>query len=82
MARWHVFSPDHEVPGQILIDLANAIQSDQIMPYYEKHGMTNIDPKAWYPMQKLVDIYNDMYDNETGTMFDFVSIGLKEAEQA
>jgi hypothetical protein len=82
MTRWHVFHPDHEFPGQLLIDLANAIGSEDIMPYFEKHGMTNIDPKAWYPMQKLIDIYNEMQEAKSGTMFDFVSIGMKEAEQA
>jgi hypothetical protein len=80
--HYHVFSADHEFPGQVVIDLANAVGSDEIMPYLEKHGMTNVDPKAWYPMQKMVDIYNDMADNMTGTMFDFVAIGMKEAEQA
>jgi len=82
MAKWHVFSEDHEFPGQILIDLANAVGSDQIMPYFAKHGLTNIDPKAWYPQQKLLDVYNDMQATKNGTMFDFVSIGTKQAEQA
>ncbi len=82
MPPWRVFSPDHEAPGKVWIDLANAIGSEEIMPYFEKHGMTNIDPNAWYPMQKIVDIYNDMAGKKTGVMFDFVSIGMKEAEQA
>jgi len=83
MARYHVFSTDHEIPGKILIDLENAVESEDIIPFFTKHGMTNIDPQAWYPMQKLLDIYNDMVDSRNAsTMFDFVSIGMKEAEQA
>ena len=82
MAHWHVFNPDHEAPGKVWLDLANAIGSEGIMPYFKKHGMTNIDPDTWYPMQKIVDIYNDMADSKAGLMFDFVSIGMKEAEQA
>lgn len=82
MAKWHVFSPDHEIPGQILIDLANAVGADEILPYFEKHGLTNIDPNAWYPEQKCLDVYNDLAETANGTMFDFVSIGMKEAEQA
>src|SRR5258708_1290449 len=82
MPHWTVFSPDHETPGQILLDVAHANGSDEIMPYFEKHGLTHIDPKAWYPQQTLLDVYNDMTDTKTGTMFDFVSIGMKEAEQA
>ncbi len=82
MPHWHVFSADHEFPGQVIIDLANAVGSEEIMPYFKKHGLTNIDPKAWYPQQKLLDIYNEMETSKSGTMFDFVSIGMKEAEQA
>ena len=81
MPRYNVFSADHEIPGKILIDLKNAVASEEIGPYFKKHGMETIDPQAWYPMQKLLDIYNDMADN-TLTMFNFVSIGMKEAEQA
>ena len=82
MAHYRVFSADQEIPGKILIDLENAVGSEEIMPFFVKHGMTNIDSQAWYPMQKLLDIYNDMTDHKDGTMFDFVSIGMKEAEQA
>ena len=82
MAHWQVFSPDHEFPGQVMVDLANAVGIEEIMPYFEKHGMTKIDPKAWYPQQTLLDIFNDMDDSKKGAMFDLVSIGIKEAEQA
>lgn len=82
MANWHTFSEDHEIPGQILLDLANAVGSEEIMPYYVRHGLTPIDPKAWYPQQKVLDVYNDMDGTKAGTMFDFVAIGMKEAEQA
>ncbi len=82
-AHWQAFSPDHEVPGRIFLELKNAVGSDEILPYFEKHGMKTIDPQAWYSEQALLDIYNDMAaTNESGTMFDFVSIGMKEAEQA
>jgi hypothetical protein len=82
MTHWHVFSADHEVPGQILIDLANAAGSEEIKPYFEKHGMAQIDPKVWYPQQTLLDIYNDMADTKTDNMFDFVGIGMTEAKLA
>jgi hypothetical protein len=82
MANWQVFSPDHEIPGQLFIELANATGSEEILPYFEKHGMSQVDSKLWYPQQRLLDIYNDMASTKSGTMFDFVSIGMKEAEQA
>jgi hypothetical protein len=44
--------------------------------------MTNINPKAWYPQQKMLDIYNDMESSQAESMFDFVSIGMKQAENA
>jgi len=82
MTQWRVFNPDHEFLGQVLIDLANAVGSDEILPYYQKHGLTDISAKAWYPQQKLVDIYNDLECSKSGSMFDLVSIGITEAEQA
>ena len=82
MPDWQVFSADHEIPGRILIDLANAVGSDEILPFYQAHGLNHIDPEAWYPQQTVLDIYSDMASHKGGTMFDFVSIGIKEAEQA
>jgi len=79
---WHVFSEDHVIPGQLMVDFKNAVNADEIMPYFEKHGLSTIDPAHWYPMQDLLDIYNDMAATKDGTMFDFVDIGMKTAEQA
>jgi len=81
-AKWHVFSADHEIPGQIMVDFKNAVGAEEIMPYFAKHGIPTIDPAIWYPMQDLLDIYNDMVETKGDTMFDFVAIGMKTAEQA
>jgi len=82
MANWRTFSDDHEIPGKILFELRDAVGADQILPFFEKHGMTNIDPNKWYPMQTMLNIYKDMSEAKSGTMFDFVSIGMQEATQA
>ena len=79
--KWHVFSADHEIPGQIMVDFKNAVGADEIIPYFEKHGITTIDPTIWYPMQPLLDVYNDMAESKGDIMFDFVAIGIKTAEQ-
>jgi hypothetical protein len=81
MPRYQVFSPDHEGPGQVLLDFANAVDAEEILPYFEKHGLTNIDPKAWYPHQKFLDVLSDISENPSA-MFNFVSIGMKQAENA
>lgn len=84
MANWHVFSEDHEVPGQLIVDFEKAVGAEDMMPYFQKRGidMKNIDPTAWYPMQMLLDVYNDMLESKEGTMFDFVSIGMRSASMA
>lgn len=80
MAQWKVFNPDHEVTGQVLLDFANAVGGEEIVTYFERHGLTNIDPKAWYSMQTYLDVLSDIANTRRGGMFDFVSIGMKQAE--
>jgi len=81
MRHYQAFSPDHEVPGRIMVDFANAIGSNEILPYFEKHGLTNIDPNAWYPHQKFLDVLNEL-NERPGATYNFVSIGMKQAEHA
>lgn len=81
MSRYTVFHPDHESRGQTLIDLANAIGAEQFLPILEKYGLTNIDPESWYPQQDLLNALSEISEHE-GSMFDLVSIGMRQAESA
>ncbi len=81
MSHYKVFHPDHELRGQLLIDCENAIGRSRIQPLFEKHGLVNIDPRAWYPEQQWLDVLSDMAD-QGNAMFDFVSLGIKIADNA
>jgi len=81
MPQYKVFHPDHETLGRTLLDFENAVGGESIQPFFQKHGLVNIDPDAWYPEQKLLDVLSDISE-QRNAMFDLVSIGLKTIEQA
>ena len=82
MPKYELFHPDHECLGQILIDFENAIGGEQIYPVFQKHGLANIDPEAWYPGQAYMDVLNDLEKNSSVQSTNFVSIGMKQVETA
>ncbi|MBI5958326.1 MAG: hypothetical protein HY866_06320 [Chloroflexi bacterium] len=82
MAPYKLFHPDHEYLGQVLMDFQNAVEGESIHSIFKKHGLTNIQPQAWYPAQMFINILNDMKESRTMQMLDFVSIGMKQVENA
>jgi len=79
MAHFTPLSDDYEALGIVLMGTLNCINAENIRPYLEKHGLDHIDPNAWYPYQRMLNVYNDMLAAGSH-MFDFVSIGMKLAE--
>jgi hypothetical protein len=47
----------------------------------EKHGLTNIDPNRWYPMQAMLDVENDIYDSNDNIAKKLVSLGIQFAQE-
>jgi len=73
--------PNAEIIGQNLMSTVVHINKENVQPILEKHGLVNIDPEKWYPLQTWMDVLNDI--EETGSsMSDFVSLGLAIAETA
>lgn len=83
MPKYEAFGPDAEVLGQNVLAFVECTNSDNIRPFLERHGLDEIDPERWYPMQDFLDVLNDM-ENEVGgaAALDFVSIGLQLIETA
>jgi hypothetical protein len=79
--RYVSFDPQAEVIGQNVLGFVECTNSDRILPHLEKHGLSEVDPERWYPLQNWLDVLNEL-DGDDGAMFDFVSIGLKIAETA
>jgi hypothetical protein len=67
--------PNLEIGGHSARSLLESINRDNYFEILEKHGFTNIDPHAWYPVQDLLDVINDI-NERGGAMMDFVSIGV------
>ena len=79
--RYESFDPNAEIIGQNVLGFVECVNSDHILPHLKKHGLSEIDPGSWYPLQKWLDVLNDM-TTAGGAMFDFVSVGLQIAETA
>lgn len=75
MAHYQVFHPDHQIIGNNVLDIRKAIGGDEIYDYYARHGLSDPDPAAWYPLQNLLDVFNEL-EERGGAMFDLVSIGM------
>lgn len=64
-----------EVNGQYLLGIIGSLQEDEVKPYREKHGLTEIDPNEWYSAGQVFNFYNDIANAPNG-MFNLVAIGL------
>lgn len=71
--------PNLELNGQTTLALLQNINQDATRPYLAQHGLDNIDPEAWYPVQSILDVLNDVA-TEGNPMSHFVAIGIKAAE--
>lgn len=81
--EYKVFHPDTEILGQTLIDYRNAIEGDKFVPYFTKHGLVDIDPARWYPVQPFLDALSEMSSGSDGSiMLDLVSLGMRMVQSA
>lgn len=79
MPRYELFHPDTEILGQVLLDLEQAIGSENFAPVLAQHGLTGLEPDLWYPAQPWVDVLNEIGENSSA-MMDFVSMGIRQME--
>ncbi len=70
--------PETELTGQTVLSLIKNINYQNIQAIIEKHGLTDIDPNAWYPLQDVLNVLREISD-ATNSTFNFVSIGMTAA---
>lgn len=70
-----LLSSDHEVLGQAVIGYRDAIESENFIGFFEKHGLHHIEAEKWYPGQNILDVFNEIETN-SGQMMNLVSIGM------
>jgi hypothetical protein len=68
-----------KVLGQVMQAFLDNLRADDIKPLMEEAGLESIDPQAWYPQQKFVDIYNKLETMPGGTE-DIVAIGVQTVD--
>ena len=81
MPSYKSFDPNTEVIGHNVLAFVQNAQADEIKTVLEKHDLAEIDPNAWYPQQKWLDVLSDLSE-QGGAMFNFVAIGAAIAETA
>lgn len=73
--------PQVEVRGEVLLGLIHSLQSDDIAPYVQKYGLTNVKEGQWYRIELFLNLLNDL-TADVNSIPNFVAIGLYAAENA
>ena len=81
MTTYKSFDPATEVIGQNLLAFIQNVQQENIKPLLEKHGLAQINPEAWYPLQKWLTLLSELSE-ESDAMFNMVAIGTAISETA
>jgi len=81
MQKYQAFDPKSEVMGQSMLGFILCIRREEIMPFLEMHGLNNIKPDGWYPLQKWLDVLSNLAEERPGqAMFDFMAVGMRVSE--
>lgn len=81
MAQFIPFEPHVEVLGAALSSMTVGM-GDAVLPILKAHGVGNLDPDAWYPMDAWLSAFKDIAEGKTNAMFNLVSIGMAIPENA
>jgi hypothetical protein len=73
--------PNAEIIGQNVLAFVQNLRAEEVQPFLKKHGLENVDPEKWYPLQDWLNVLNDI-QREGEAMSDFVGIGMAIAETA
>jgi hypothetical protein len=73
-------SPDAQVIGFTLKTYLRSLRADDIAPILAKHGLPEIDPNQWYPMQRALDVQKDINDTNENVSEVLVAAGIQFAQ--
>lgn len=71
--------PEAETIGVNLHAFTDNLQSADVRPIMEKHGVKDIDPYGWYPTMNLLNALNEIAENPN-LVSNYVAIGMKIGE--
>jgi hypothetical protein len=73
--------PNLEIGGHSAYSLLESETSNHYLGILKKHGLSNINRNAWYPVQNLLSVLNDINERRSA-MIDFISIGLAASDNS
>jgi len=73
--------PKLEISGQTITAYLDNLQSHSSREVFEAHGIKDIDPKKWYPLQPLLDVLYELGTQANSTE-NILAIGLAIATAA
>jgi hypothetical protein len=79
--RTYQAEPGLEVAGLTTLSFVNNLDSVNYAELVAKHGLDNVDTEAWYPLNSVFGLFNDIVAQNRGSS-PFVAMGIKIAEQS
>lgn len=80
MGKYTVFEPDIEVSGVSALALTTSIVHREIEQILIRHDLNNIVPGEWYPLQNVLDVFNELAERGGTSSQYFVGIGMAVAD--
>ncbi len=79
MPTYQAFDPKSEIIGRTALSMTTSIMHEDIEGILERHGLKSIDPEAWYLVQSLLNVMNEVISGGVNASPIFVSIGMAAA---
>jgi hypothetical protein len=80
MVQFVSFAPGVEVLGASMMANIEGM-GEKAIPLLARHGLANLEPDKWYPLQNYLDFYKELASMRQGGI-DLVSVGQKVPEKA
>lgn len=79
--RIYTADPNLEVAGLTTLSFVSNLDSTNYAELIKKHGLENVDTEAWYPLNKVFGLFNDIAAQNRGHA-PFVVMGMKITQQS
>lgn len=76
------YAPGAEVLGQAASAIFNHMLGDEVMDSLRKHGVDQLKPDEWYPVDKFIEVFADWFRNPENTSNQLVSVGMAIIDNA
>ncbi len=81
MMRHFTCEPGTEVTGTGVLAYTDNIHAQDMLTVVEEVGLTNIDPDGWYPLESVMNLFNELY--KLGNMTaNLVAVGMSIVKNA